>query len=214
MRIIQELSEAVETLIEGAGAEKKYYISGIFAQAELTNRNNRMYSKKILESAIDKYQPMIKARRAISELNHPSGPQVNPERASHLIESLTWDGNNVIGKAKVMVEMPMGKIVKGLLDEGVQLGISTRGMGSLVESNGLKLVQPDYMITAFDVVSDPSGPNCFVNGLMEDAEWVYEAYSKSWVLAENMKKVVKSISTSKLEEIQSHMFKEFLKSIK
>jgi len=194
--------------------EKKYYIEGIFAQAEIKNRNGRLYPKKVLESALEKYQPTIKARRALGELNHPNSPSVNPERASHLIEKLEWEGNNIHGRAKILSSLPMGKIAKGLIDEGVSFGVSTRGMGTLVEQKGVKIVQNDFNMATIDLVSDPSSPDAWVNGLMENAEWIFNAKSGSWVIAEEIQNKVKKMSKEERLANQAILFENFLKSIR
>ena len=209
-----EPSQSVETITEQVGQDKKYYIEGIFAQAEKKNRNGRMYPKKVLEKAVDEYQGLIKAKRAISELNHPQSPTPNPERASHLIESLKWKGDDVIGKARVLTALPMGKIVKGLIDEGIQLGVSTRGLGSIMMREGVNIVQPDFTMTAIDVVGDPSGPNCFVNGILENAEWIYNASNNSWVMAESIRNEIRKSTTATVTANQILYFQRFLNSIK
>ena len=209
-----EPSQSVETLTEQVGQDKKYYIEGIFAQAEKKNRNGRMYPKKVLEKAVDEYQGLIKAKRAISELNHPQSPTPNPERASHLIESLKWEGNDVIGKARVLTTLPMGKIVKGLIDEGIQLGVSTRGLGSIMMREGVNIVQPDFTMTAIDVVGDPSAPDAFVRGLMESAEWVFDATTNSWVIAESIRNEIRKSTTATVIANQILYFQRFLNSIK
>jgi len=194
--------------------DKKYYIKGVFAQAEVKNRNGRSYPKAVMEGALTNYQKLVEAKRAIGELNHPSHPQPNLERASHIIESLTWDGNNVIGKARIMTEMPMGKIAKSLIDEGVSIGVSTRGLGSLVERNGMNVVQNDFTMTAIDIVGDPSGPSCWVQGLREGAEWIYNSTSNSWELAEQLNKIIDKSSRQFVAENQIKMFEYFLRNIK
>lgn len=194
--------------------DKKYYIKGIFAQADVNNRNGRNYPKKVMESAFNQYSKLVSEQRALGELNHPKHPNVNLERASHMIESLQWDGGNVIGRARVLTHMPMGLIVKGLIEEGVKFGVSTRGLGSLVEKNGTDIVQNDYMLTAIDVVSDPSAPDAFVNGIMENADWVYNADSKSWIIAEQIKKQMNKMSVKQIVESQARAFETFLQSLK
>lgn len=205
---IKVLTEAKEN------GEKKYFIEGIFAQAELKNRNGRIYPKKVLESAVEAYQPTISAKRAIGELNHPAHPQPNPERASHLIEKLVWEGNNVMGRAKILTSLPMGKIVKGLIDEGVNFGVSTRGMGSISESNGVKIVQGDFVLNTVDVVSDPSGIDCWVEGVLESKEWVIDALTGQWVIAEQNKKQLKSLSYKQIQEQKLALFAKFLQQIR
>jgi hypothetical protein len=207
-------SSTVQTLVTEEKGQKKYYIKGIFAQAETKNRNGRNYPRSAMERALNEYTKLIKAKRALGELNHPDHPNVNLERASHLIESLTWDGNNIIGKARVLTEMPMGKVAKGLLDEGVQLGVSTRGLGSLVQKNGVNVVQDDYVMTAVDIVGDPSAPDAFVEGIMEGAEWIYNASTKSWMLAEQIRSDIKKMSAKHVADSQARIFERFLNGLK
>jgi hypothetical protein len=207
------VEKVCDDLITEQTRDKKYYIKGVFAQAEVKNRNGRSYPRQVMENALSNYMKVVEDRRAIGELNHPNHPQPNLERASHIIESLTWDGNNIMGKARVMTEMPMGKIAKGLIDEGVKIGVSTRGLGSLVERNGMNIVQNDFTMTAIDIVGDPSAPDAFVEGIMENANWIYDASSNSWMIAEQIKKEVKRMSNKQLAEAQSKLFEMFLKSI-
>lgn len=171
MKLITELTESVDYLIEGTGDAKKYYIEGIFAQANTPNRNGRIYPLSVMESAIDSFQDTIKSKRAMGELNHPQGPTINLDRVSHLIESLSFKGNDVYGKAKIL-DTPMGKIAKNLIDEGVQLGVSTRGLGSLkTNGRGIQEVQSDFRMNTVDIVADPSAPSAFVNGILEGTEY-------------------------------------------
>lgn len=213
--LIEDIDHNLITpLIEAKGdGAKNYYLTGPFAEAVTKNRNGRVYPKPVLESAIQKFQPMIEARRAIGELNHPPTPQVNPREASHKIESLIWEGNIVIGRAKIMTEMPMGKIVKALMDENIQLGMSTRGLGSVAQKNGVNEVQNDYVVNTIDIVSDPSGISCFVNGIMENAEWVYEASTDSWVMAEEIKKEIRRGPSPNAAK-QAALFEQFLNSLR
>jgi len=213
MKLLRENSE-VKILIEGVDASKKYYISGIFAQAEVKNRNGRIYPKPVMENAIGKFQPMITSKRAIGELNHPAGPMVNPERASHLIESLSWSGNDVIGKAKILTSLPMGAIAKGLIDEGVSFGVSTRGLGTVVDNNGMKVVQNDFMLNTIDIVGDPSAPDAFVEGIMEDKEWILDVTTGSWIIAEKIKSSIKKMTAKQVMENKLSLFSEFLNQIK
>lgn len=160
--------------IDEKTGEKTLFVEGIFAQAEKKNRNKRIYPKKVLESAIDKYiEEYVSKNRALGELNHPQAVAPNPERACILIQSLNWKDNDVHGKAKIL-STPMGEIVKNLIKDGVQLGVSTRGVGSITEKNGQTLVESDYNISAIDVVSNPSGIDCFVNGVLENVEFYYD----------------------------------------
>ena len=175
MKLITEYNESdVQCIVEKKeDGTKKYLIEGVFAMAESKNRNGRIYPKAILEKAVDKYvTDQVKTKRAVGELNHPEGPTVNLDKVSHLITDLNFEGNNVMGKAQVL-ETPMGQIVKGLLEGGVQLGVSTRGMGSLEQRNGASVVKDDFILNTVDIVQDPSAPNAFVNGIMEGKEWVW-----------------------------------------
>lgn len=177
MRLISEITEDISTsIIEEAEGTKSTFIEGIFAQAELPNRNHRVYPKRVLESAIDSYQELVKANRALGELNHPTTPTVDPERACIKIEKLTWDGNNVIGKARVL-STPKGKLLEALIRDKVQLGVSTRGLGSVhrtkFKNEDVSMVGDDYQIRAIDVVHNPSGIDCFVDGILENVEFYY-----------------------------------------
>ena len=174
VKLISEAVENVEFITEEKKGGKDYKIRGIFMQADVKNRNGRVYPLDILTKEVTKYNKnFIQQNRAFGELGHPDGPTVNLERVSHMITSLTPDGKNFIGEAKIM-ETPMGKIVKNLMDEGAKLGVSSRGMGSLNQKNGANYVRDDfYLATAADIVADPSAPNAFVEGIMEGKEWVW-----------------------------------------
>lgn len=173
MLFLRESQDFGSFKILNEGTGKDLFIEGIFAQAELKNRNGRIYPKQIMESAINKYiKEYVQNKRAIGELSHPENrPTVKPELASHLITELRMDGNNVNGKAKIL-NTPQGQIVRGLLEGGVQLGVSTRALGSVKEQNGSQVVQPDFQLFAVDVVGDPSGIDCWVNAINESREWV------------------------------------------
>jgi Prohead core protein serine protease len=175
MKLITEEIESIEIITEERNGKKTLYITGPFLQAEITNRNGRCYPHSILEREVGRYNDkFIKSGRALGELGHPDGPTVNLDRVSHMITSLHSEGNNFIGKAKIL-DTPMGNIAKSLLGEGVRLGVSSRGIGSLVERNGIKYVSDDFMLaTAADIVADPSAPDAFVQGIMEGKEWVWE----------------------------------------
>jgi hypothetical protein len=172
MKLLTELSDyGVECLVEQTKTGKKYFIEGRWATANEPNKNGRIYPGEVMEKALRKYDnEFISQKRALGELNHPQGPSINLDRASHIIENLRLEGNYVVGRAKVM-NTPMGEIAKSLIDEGVKLGVSTRGLGSLEEKNGYKHVKDDFFITAIDIVSDPSGGGCFVNGILENVEF-------------------------------------------
>ena len=174
MKLITEKVEDVKVLTEEKNGKKRLYIEGTFLQGEIKNRNGRMYPLATLEREVSKYnEQYIKSGRSLGELGHPDGPTVNLDRASHLITSLVQEGNNFRGRARIL-DTPMGNIAKNLLDEGVKLGVSSRGIGSLKETNGCKIVADDYMLaTAADIVADPSAPDAFVNGIMEGREWVW-----------------------------------------
>ena len=174
MKLITEQIENVKLVTEGKGDDKKLYIEGVFLQSELKNRNGRMYPFGVLEKEVNRYnEEYIKTKRALGELGHPDGPTVNLDRVSHRICSLKAEGNNFVGKAQIL-DTPMGKIAKSLLGEGVQLGVSSRGMGSIDKREDCNVVMDDFMLaTAADIVADPSAPDAFVNGIMEGKEWVW-----------------------------------------
>ena len=175
MKLITEQIEEVKFLTEDNNGKKTHYIQGVFLQGEIKNRNGRVYPIDILEREVSRYTTEnISKNRALGELGHPEGPTVNLDRASHKIESLVREGNNYIGKAKLL-DTPMGQIAKSLLDEGVSLGVSSRGVGSLREMGGANYVRDDYQLaTAADIVADPSAPDAFVEGIMEGKEWVWD----------------------------------------
>ena len=172
------------------------------------SKNGRFYEKKAIEPEVDRYiREVVKAKRALGELNHPQGPTINLDRVSHIITELKWNGNYVDGKAKI-TSTPMGDIARGLLESGCQLGVSTRGMGSLKESNGVMVVQPDFKLSTVDIVSDPSGPGCFVNGIMENVEWIYDAAKGTWH-EEQLHEVKKQINKMSIKEIEEKKFAIF-----
>lgn len=205
---LQVVTEAREN------GEKKYNIEGIFAQSEQKNRNGRIYEKAIMEGAVNKYiEEQVKQGRAVGELNHPDGPTINLDKVSHLITDLRFEGNDVIGKASIL-DTPMGNIVKGLLEGGVKLGVSTRGMGSLVERNGTMYVGNDFVLSTVDIVQDPSAPSAFVNGIMEGAEWVWNNGIIKQQVIEKVETEIKRTPTRRLAETQMREFKNFLSSLK
>ena len=175
MKLITETIENVQVITEGTGADKKLYIEGVFLQSELKNRNGRVYPFQVLEREVNRYnEEYVKTKRALGELGHPDGPTVNLDRVSHRITELRAEGNNFMGKAQIL-DTPMGKIAKSLLGEGVQLGVSSRGMGSIDKREDTSYVMDDFMLaTAADIVADPSAPDAFVNGIMEGKEWVWD----------------------------------------
>jgi hypothetical protein len=175
MRLITEQIENVEVLTETVNGKKSFWIKGPFLQGDIKNRNGRIYESRILAKEVNRYnENYVNKSRALGELGHPDGPTVNLDRVSHMITELKQNGSNFIGKAKIL-ETPMGRITGALLADGVVLGVSSRGMGSLVERNGTKFVGEDFMLaTAADIVFDPSGQECFVQGIMESKEWVWD----------------------------------------
>ena len=217
MKLIAEYTEQnLEVLTEQdeKSGKKKYIIEGIFMQAEQKNRNGRIYPKPVMEKALGKYNSeQVSKGRAVGELNHPEGPTVNLDKVSHKIESLKWKGNDVVGKATIL-ETPMGQIVQGLLDGGVNLGVSTRGMGSLKNGNDAMIVQKDFMLNAVDIVQDPSAPSAFVNGVMEGVEWVWNNGIIEAQTIEQMETEIKKAPRSDLYETQVREFKNFLSLLK
>jgi len=213
MKLIVENHDC-KVLTEGVGTEKKYYIEGICLQSELKNRNGRVYPKSILEREVARYtQEMINENRAVGELGHPASPQINYDRASHKFLSLTENGNDWIARAKVL-STPMGNIVKNLIDDDVKIGISSRGMGSLKESNEGQIVQDDYFLaTAGDVVSDPSAPNAFVRGIMEGKEWVWNNGIVCEAAIAADKKLIQKAKQSQLEETALRIFQNFINKL-
>ncbi len=175
MKLIREEIETVEVLTEESNGKKHFYIQGPFLQGDVKNRNGRIYESRILAKEVNRYnESFIEKNRAMGELGHPNGPTVNLDRVSHKITSLKQEGSNFIGKAKIL-ETPMGRIAGALLNDGVTLGVSSRGMGSLVSKNGVNYVGEDFMLaTAADIVADPSAPDAFVQGIMEGKEWVWD----------------------------------------
>lgn len=216
MKLIAEYTDQkIEVLTErNENGGKNYFIEGIFMQSEQKNRNGRIYPKSIMEKAVDKYvREQVMTKRAVGELNHPDGPTVNLDKVSHLIEALDWQNNDVIGKARIL-DTPMGQIVKGLLDGGVQLGVSTRGMGSLEQRNGVMYVKDDFMLNTVDIVQDPSAPTAFVNGIMEGVEWVWNNGIVEAREIERMETEIKKAPRADLYETQVREFKNFLSLVK
>ena len=216
MKLISEYNESdVQCIVEKKeDGEKKYVIEGVFAQADQKNRNGRVYPKPIMERAVGKYvDEQVSKKRAVGELNHPEGPTVNLDKVSHLITDLKFEGNNVVGKAQIL-DTPMGKIVKGLLEGGVQLGVSTRGMGSLENRNGVAYVKEDFILSTVDIVQDPSAPDAFVNGIMEGVDWVWKNGVLEPQVIEQMETEIKTAPKAFRPEVQIREFKNFLSLIK
>jgi hypothetical protein len=214
MKLITETTQSdIQVLTEDKNGQKTYYIKGVFMEADTKNRNGRVYPGAIMEKEIGRYNTdYVKQNRAMGELGHPEGPTVNLERVSHIIKNLSVDGKQIIGEAKIM-DTPYGKIVKNLIDEGAKLGVSSRGMGSLKEQDGVNVVQEDFMLAAVDVVADPSAPNAFVNGIMEGKEWIWDNGVLKPVVIENYKKVIKNTPSRKLEEQAIRLFKDFISKL-
>lgn len=216
MKLITEEVSSVKFITEGKGNRKKCYIEGIFLQAEQENRNKRTYPLQILSREVKRYnENFIQKGRALGELGHPDGPTVNLDRVSHKITCLEQDGNNFRGKAQLL-ETPMGKIAQSLINEGVTLGVSSRGVGSLRMTNeGRRIVGEDFMLaTAADIVADPSAPDAFVQGIMEGKEWIWEGGILREQLAEKTAKRINTLADQKmLEEYKLHLFNDFLSNL-
>jgi hypothetical protein len=214
MKLISEEVAQVDFLTEEVDGKKRQFIEGVFLQAEVKNRNGRMYPVNTLAREVAKYdESYIQKGRALGELGHPDGPSINLDRVSHRIVSLKQEGNNFIGKAQIL-ETPMGKIAKNLLDEGVKLGVSSRGMGSLIKKEGCNVVADDFMLaTAADIVADPSAPDAFVDGIMEGKEWVWDngILKESAVAA--IKDEIDHATLINLQERKISAFEQFLKSL-
>jgi len=216
MKLITETIESVKYLTEASENGKKcLYIEGPFLVAEQGNRNRRMYRLNTLKREVDRYnEEFIKTKRALGELGHPDTPTINLERVSHLITELRQEGNTFIGKAKIL-DTPYGQIVKNFIDNGVNLGVSSRGMGSLVPGdNGLNIVQDDFRLaTAADIVADPSAPGAFVNGIMEGKEWLFVEGRFVEVDIDNAKRQIKKASSKQLEEVAYKLFENFISKL-
>ena len=214
MKLITETIEDVQILTEEKDGKKLLYIEGVFLQSELKNRNGRMYPFDVLNREVERYnEEYVKSKRALGELGHPDGPTINLDRVSHLITSLQREGNNFVGKARLL-DTPMGNIAKSLLDEGVKLGVSSRGLGSIKEEGGIKVVADDFMLaTAADIVADPSAPDAFVNGIMEGKEWVYAGGAIQEQRIEQIKQRIDNAHRSQLDEMKLSAFHSFIKNL-
>ena len=223
MKLITEVfNEDCEVITEAnEEGKKQYFIEGIFMQGDLKNRNGRIYPSAVLEKEMNRYnKDFIQTKRALGELGHPDGPQINGDRVSHLITEMKRDGSNFVGKAKIL-GTPMGNIVKTFIDEGVKVGVSTRGLGSVKQTKeGIMEVQDDFHLATVDVVTDPSGPNCFVNGIMENTEYYYDITSGTWRAQDFIEEAVKEVKkqyTKNVRKIDEHtaarLFENFVKSL-
>ena len=215
MKLITETIEDVQILTEETNGKKDYKIKGVFMQADIKNRNGRIYPVETLAKEVRRYtKEFIEKKRAFGELGHPDGPTVNLERVSHMITSLKPEGKNFIGEAKVM-DTPYGKIVKNLIDEGAVLGVSSRGMGSIQQQGGRNLVGKDfYLATAADIVADPSAPDAFVEGIMEGKEWVWDNGMLKSVTVEQYKSEIEKAKRKELAEVKSKVFADFMSKLK
>ena len=214
MKLITEQIDDVKVITEGKGDDKKLYIEGVFLQAELKNRNGRVYPFSVLENEVGRYnEEYVKTKRALGELGHPDGPTVNLDRVSHRITSLRAEDNNFIGKAQIL-DTPMGKIAKSLLGEGVQLGVSSRGMGSIEQREETNYVMDDFMLaTAADIVADPSAPDAFVNGIMEGKEWVWNNGILKETKVAKYQRYMSEATRQNLEERTLKVFGDFLSGL-
>jgi hypothetical protein len=216
MKLIKEEVQDIQYLVEAdeKTGKKIHFIEGIFMQAEKKNKNGRVYPKHVLDKEVQRYsQDYVTKNRAFGELGHPDSPTINLDRVSHMITKLYPDGNNIIGRAKIL-DTPNGNIVKSLLDGGASLGVSTRGVGSLKPQNGYQLVQDDFhLATAADIVADPSAPEAFVRGIMEDAEWILTA--KGWMPMhhDRAKKLIKEASQKEIEDVALKVFRNFISKL-
>ena len=212
--ISEEINNAEYIVEEKENGTKDYKIKGIFLQSDIKNRNGRVYPKEVLNKEVKRYnQEFINKKRAFGELGHPDGPTVNLERVSHMITKLYPDGRNFIGEAKIM-NTPYGKIVKGLIDEGAQLGVSSRGMGSIENKGGFNYVKDDfYLATAADIVADPSAPDAFVEGIMEGKEWVWDNGVLKSMEVEQYKEEIERTKREELAEVKADIFKDFIKKL-
>lgn len=219
MKLFTELNEEVSYLTEAKeNGEKEHYIHGIFLQANKKNRNNRIYPMHVMESEVNRYiKEVVKNNRAYGELGHPQGPQINLDRVSHIVTELKRDGDNFVGKAK-LTDTPMGNIAKGLLNSGAGLGVSSRGLGTLKPTkDGIMEVQDDFRLaTAADIVADPSAPDAYVKGIMENVDWVYDSVKGTWLeqQLEDEKKEIRGLSRAQIEEQKLTRFNNFIQSLK
>jgi len=215
MKLIrEEIETAKVTITEGKNGKKSHFIEGVFLQGEIKNRNGRMYPISTLQREAKAYNSKyIEKGRALGELGHPDGPTINLDRVSHLITSLKQEGNNYVGKARLL-DTPMGNIAKNLIDEGVKLGVSSRGLGTIRERDGVKVVMDDFMLaTAADIVADPSAPDAFVNGIMEGKEWIYNNGSVQEQTVEQIKKRIDNAALNQMEEVKLSAFNQFLQQL-
>ena len=219
MKLICEVNDEIQYITEAKeNGVKQYLIEGIFMQGDLKNRNGRIYPSEVIAKEVGSYnEAYVEKKRAFGELGHPEGPSINLVRVSHMITDLRQEGSNFIGKAKIM-DTPMGKVVKSLMDEGATLGVSSRGMGSMKPNKqGIMEVQNDFMLaTAGDIVADPSAPQAFMRGIMEGTDWIYDVASGNWIAqaaVEQIHEEAKRMNSKQLEENAHRLFSRFMKSL-
>ena len=213
MKLITEEISNVKFITEGKGSKKKMYIEGVFLQGDLKNRNGRMYPVNTLAKEVNRYNEAFVAKgRALGELGHPDGPTVNLDRVSHKITSLRQEGNNFVGKAQIL-NTPMGKIVEGLIEGGVKLGVSSRGMGTVENRKGATYVNDDYMLSTVDIVQDPSAQGAFVDGIMEGVEWIWDNGILKAQQLEKYETEIREASSKELSSVQEKVFKDFLSKL-
>jgi len=217
MKLISEFNDySVSPIIveENEKGQKEYFIEGIFMQSEIKNRNGRVYPKEVMQKEVKRYvKEFVEKDRAFGELGHPDGPTINLDKVSHLITKLEEDGNNYVGRAKIL-STPNGQIVRNLIDDGAKLGVSSRGLGSLEQKGGSQYVKDDFQLaTAGDIVADPSAPEAFVNGIMEGTEWVYENGLLTARQVDEMQTEIKTAKSSKLEEVKLNQWKRFVENL-
>jgi hypothetical protein len=215
MKLITEMNQDVKFLTEKKeDGTKSVYIEGIFMQAEKPNRNGRIYGKGIMEREVQKYQELINEKRSLGELGHPPNPSINLNQVSHMITGLKFEGNDIYGKAKIL-DTPMGKIAKNFIEEGVRLGVSSRGLGSVkLNKEGVNEVQDDFHLATVDIVADPSAPDAFVQGIMESAEWILENGVWKAIQIEQAQSTIRKASKADLNKVKLQIFEQFLRSIK
>lgn len=214
MKLISEYNEAKPLVESKENGKKDYFIEGVFMQADIKNRNGRVYPKEIMDKEVKRYiKEFVNEQRAFGELGHPEGPTINLDKVSHMIEKLEEDGNNFVGRAKIL-STPNGQIVKNLIDDGAKLGVSSRGLGSLESKGNAQYVKDDFQLaTAGDIVADPSAPEAFVEGIMEGVEWVYESGILKAKDLDQMQKDLKTARLNKLEETKLNLWKSFVEKL-
>ena len=215
MKLITEMNQDVKFLTEKKeDGTKSVYIEGIFMQAEKPNRNGRIYGRGIMEREVQKYQELINEKRSLGELGHPPNPSINLNQVSHMITGLKFEGNDIYGKAKIL-DTPMGKIAKNFIEEGVRLGVSSRGLGSVkLNKEGVNEVQDDFHLATVDIVADPSAPDAFVQGIMESADWILENGVWKAIQIEQAQTTIRKASKADLNKVKLQVFEQFLRTIK